>query len=401
MSIELTGESQFNKGTCIKVIGVGGGGGNAVAHMIACNVQGVEFICANTDAQALNAIPAHRLIQLGANGLGAGGKPDRGRAAAEMAIEEIRDAIDGADMLFITAGMGGGTGTGAAPVIARIAREKGILTVGVVTKPFIFEGTPRQKDANAGVAELEAHVDSLVVVLNDKLQEVLGDDVLQSEAFDYANDVLKHAVGGLAEIINVKAVINVDFEDVRTVLEETGKAVMGTAVASGPERAHLAAEKAVVCPLLEGLDIKGVKAMVVLISGSVHSLQVKEVHLAMQTINSYTSPDVRTIIGTAYDETIGDQIRVTVIATGLSRVQPKQVVYSPPTQVGGVRSLVPADPVQLHGKPSTNLPSRGANTPNPWHKSRDGLQSASPVSAVSGARTEDFSIPTFLRKQMD
>ncbi|OYU43056.1 MAG: cell division protein FtsZ, partial [Burkholderiales bacterium PBB4] len=215
MSIEMIEEEAFNQGTQIKVIGVGGGGGNAVEHMISTAVGGVEFICANTDAQALTRSTAHKVIQLGGNGLGAGGKPDKGCEAAKMAEAEIRAAIDGAHMLFITAGMGGGTGTGAAPVIARVAKEMGILTVGVVTKPFDFEGGRRMSNADAGLAELEANVDSLIVVLNEKLLEVLGDDVTQDEAFAQANDVLKNAVGGIAEIINVPGHVNVDFEDVR------------------------------------------------------------------------------------------------------------------------------------------------------------------------------------------
>ncbi|MFZ4481629.1 MAG: cell division protein FtsZ, partial [Rhodoferax sp.] len=212
MPIEMIEEATFNQGTQIKVIGVGGGGGNAVAHMIGCAVQGVEFICANTDAQALSRSDAHKSIQLGSSGLGAGSMPDKGREAAELALDDIRAAIDGAHMLFITAGMGGGTGTGAAPVIARVAREMGILTVGVVTKPFDFEGGRRMSNADNGLAELEANVDSLIVVLNEKLLEVLGDDITQDQAFAHANDVLKNAVGGIAEIINVPGHVNVDFE---------------------------------------------------------------------------------------------------------------------------------------------------------------------------------------------
>jgi cell division protein FtsZ len=252
MGIEMIEVEEFNQGTQIKVIGVGGGGGNAVEHMIACSVQGVEFVTANTDAQALSRSAAHKTIQLGTSGLGAGSKPDKGRDSAHNAEDEIRAAIDGAHMLFITAGMGGGTGTGAAPVIARIAREMGILTVGVVTKPFEFEGARRMSNADSGLAELEANVDSLIVVLNEKLLEVLGDDVTQDEAFAHANDVLKNAVGGIAEIINVPGHVNVDFEDVRTVMGEPGKAMMGTAAANGPDRARIAAEQAVACPLLEG-----------------------------------------------------------------------------------------------------------------------------------------------------
>ena len=244
MAIEMI--ESFDEGTKIKVIGVGGGGGNAVEHMLAQGVQNVEFLCANTDAQALNRSKAHNLIQLGDNGLGAGGKPEKGKAAAEEAEARIREAIEGAHMVFITAGMGGGTGTGAAPIVAKVAKDMGILTVGVVTKPFEFEGARRMKQADAGTVELEANVDSLIVVLNEKLLEVLGDDVTQDQAFAHANDVLRNAVGGISDIIHMDAQVNVDFEDVKTVMTEPGKAMMGTATATGPDRAMKAAEGAVV-----------------------------------------------------------------------------------------------------------------------------------------------------------
>ena len=255
MPIEMIEE--FDQGTQIKVIGVGGGGGNAVEHMISQGVQGVEFICANTDAQALNRSSAGTLVQLGKTGLGAGSKPEMGRQSAQEAVDRIKESIAGAHMLFITAGMGGGTGTGAAPVIARAAKEMGILTVGVVTKPFEFEGQRRGKQADDGVAELEANVDSLIVVLNEKLLEVMGDDVTQEQAFAHANDVLKNAVGGISDIIHIPGLVNVDFEDVKTVMSEPGKAMMGTATAGGPDRATKAADQAVACPLLEGIDLVG------------------------------------------------------------------------------------------------------------------------------------------------
>src|SRR5256885_6425871 len=238
VAIEMIEE--FDLGTQIKVIGVGGGGGNAVHHMIAQGVQGVEFICANTDAQALNRSASHQLIQLGSTGLGAGAKPEAGREPGEEAVDRIRQSIHGANMLFITAGMGGGTGTGAAPVIARVAKEMGILTVGVVTKPFDFEGARRMKAADAGLAELEANVDSLIVILNEKLLDVLGDDVTQDQAFAHANDVLKNAVGGISDIIHIPGLVNVDFEDVKTVMSEPGKAMMGTAGRNPPHPAHKA-----------------------------------------------------------------------------------------------------------------------------------------------------------------
>jgi cell division protein FtsZ len=319
MTIEMIEVEEFNQGTQIKVIGVGGGGGNAVAHMMERGVQGVQFVCANTDAQALQRSNAHKIIQLGTSGLGAGSKPDKGREAAELAVDDIRAAIDGAHMLFITAGMGGGTGTGAAPVIARVAKEMGILTVGVVTKPFDWEGGRRMTNADAGLTELEANVDSLIVVLNEKLLDVLGEDVTQDEAFAQANDVLKNAVGGISEIINEYGGVNVDFEDVRTVMGEPGKAMMGTAAAAGPDRARIAAEQAVACPLLEGIDLSGAKGVLVLVTASKGSLKLNESKLAMNTIRAYASPDAHVIYGAAYDDTLGDEMRVTVVATGLSR----------------------------------------------------------------------------------
>jgi len=226
-------------GTVIKVVGVGGAGGNAVEHMIRRNVQGVEFICANTDHQALSRSAAPNIIQLGATGLGAGSRPEAGRQAATEARERIADALRGAHMVFITAGMGGGTGTGAAPIVAEVARELGVLTVAVVSKPFDFEGPKRMKVAEAGLAELEEKVHSLIVILNNKLEEVLGEDAEMNECFRAADDVLHNACAGIAEIINVPGLINVDFEDVKTVMSEHGKAMMGTAMASGPDRARL------------------------------------------------------------------------------------------------------------------------------------------------------------------
>ncbi|HOE41309.1 MAG TPA: cell division protein FtsZ [Rhodoferax sp.] len=421
MSIELIDEEEFNQGTQIKVIGVGGGGGNAVAHMIASAVQGVEFICANTDAQALSTSDAHRVIQLGTSGLGAGSKPDKAREAAEIAIDHIREAIDGAHMLFITAGLGGGTGTGAAPVIARVAREMGILTVGVVTKPFEFEGKRRMDNADGGVAELEANVDSLIVVLNEKLLEVLGDEATQDEAFAHANDVLKNAVGGIAEIINVPGHVNVDFEDVRTVMGEPGKAMMGTAVAAGPDRARIAAEHAVACPLLEGIDLSGAKGVLVLITAAKGSLKLSESKLAMNTIRAYASPDAHVIYGTAYDDHLVDQIRVTVVATGLSRqqgVRPKLVVTQQPDLKRTGTHDAPFEVSAQNGS-NTGVPSGGMvstagglgrsgqpdygdlRTPSVWRRPHDRTTAAAKVDALSSGGMDDFEIPAFLRKQAD
>ena len=333
----------------ITVIGVGGAGGNAIANMIEAQIEGVDFIVANTDAQALNASIAEHRIQLGPDitqGLGAGSRPEVGRAAAEETLAEIERALDGVHMVFIAAGMGGGTGTGAAPIVAKVAKEMGILTVGVVTKPFEFEGGRRMSNADQGMQELEANVDSLIVVLNEKLLELPGgEDMTQDEAFAHANDVLKNAVGGIAEIINVPGHVNVDFEDVRTVMGEPGKAMMGTAMAKGPDRARIAAEQAVACPLLEGIDLSGAKGVLVLVTAAKGSLKLSESKLAMSTINAYASPDAHVIYGAAYDESLGDQLRVTVIATGLSparRVQtPIQVVHSAPVQRTGTLNGYP------------------------------------------------------------
>jgi cell division protein FtsZ len=398
MTIEMIEE--FDLGTQIKVMGVGGGGGNAVEHMIAQGVQGVEFVCANTDAQALNRSAAHHLIQLGSSGLGAGAKPDVGRAAAAEAEGRIRQAIEGAHMLFLTAGMGGGTGTGAAPVIARVAREMGILTVGVVTKPFEFEGPRRMKAADAGLAELEANVDSLIVILNDKLLDVLGDDVTQDQAFAFANDVLKNAVGGISDIIHIPGLVNVDFEDVKTVMSEPGKAMMGTATASGPDRAAKAAESAVACPLLEGIDLSGARGVLVLIAANRNTFKLSESRNVMNTIRRYAADDAHVIYGTAYDENLGDQLRVTVIATGLSPAKRQQapisVVHSAPALRTGTDGLpILTQPVHP-GQPQQDYAAM--NTPSVW---RNGRTAAAKVDALVSNGMDEIEIPAFLRKQAD
>ena len=406
MTIEMIESEEFNQGTQIKVIGVGGGGGNAVEHMIARAVQNVEFVCANTDAQALANSSAHRTIQLGTSGLGAGSKPDMGKQAAEQAEEAIRQAIQGSHMLFITAGMGGGTGTGAAPVIARVAKEMGILTVGVVTKPFEWEGGRRMKNADQGLVELEANVDSLIVVLNEKLLEVLGDDITQDEAFAYANDVLKNAVGGIAEIISETGQVNVDFEDVRTVMGEPGKAMMGTATASGPDRARIAAEQAIACPLLDGIDLSGARGVLVLITASKGSLKLSESRLAMGTINAYASKDSHVIVGAAYDDSLGDEIRVTVVATGLSRAgarrQPISIVQ------GGLRTGTDGVDYQMpNAGVAMSIPSMAGSAqkyeslavPSVWRTNR--THATARVDALSSGGMEEMEIPAFLRKQAD
>src|SRR3954466_13802250 len=263
-------------GPVIKVVGVGGAGGNAVNHMIGKGVEGVEFIAVNTDAQVLARNQARNQIQIGSSGLGAGAKPEEARAVAMEERSLLRESLEGANMVFITAGMGGGTGTGAAPVVAEVAREMGILTVAVVTKPFSFEGSKRMRIAERGIEELGPHVDSLIVILNDKLEEVLGEDVTQEDAFCAADDVLNNAVAGIAEIINNPGLVNVDFQDVRTVMSEQGMAMMGSAMASGIDRARIAAEQAIACPLLEGVNLAGARGVLVNITASKPSLKLRE-----------------------------------------------------------------------------------------------------------------------------
>jgi cell division protein FtsZ len=300
--------------------------------------------------------------------------------------------------------MGGGTGTGAAPVIARIAKDMGILTVGVVTKPFDFEGKRRMDNADEGMKELEASVDSLIVVLNEKLLELPGgEDMTQDEAFSHANDVLKNAVGGIAEIINVPGHVNVDFEDVRTVMGEPGKAMMGTAAASGPDRARIAAEQAVACPLLEGVDLKGARGVLVLISAAKGSLKLSESKQAMNTIRDCASEDAHVIYGTAYDESLGDQIRVTVVATGLAKAGARRA--SPPLQV--LRTGTDNAPFMMGGQeavaPTLNTTSpaaaNGVNIPAYWRNNR--THAATRVDGMSAAGMDDIEIPAFLRKQAD
>jgi cell division protein FtsZ len=311
-------EQTSQEGAVIKVIGVGGCGGNAVEHMIIRGLNGVEFICANTDAQALRRSTAQMQLQLGSNltrGLGAGAKPEIGRDAAMEDRDRIGELIDGADMLFITAGMGGGTGTGAAPVIADIAKTMGILTVAVVTRPFNFEGK-RQRVAQAGIEELSKKVDSLIIIPNNKLMEVLGDDVSLLDAYAAANDVLHSAVSGIAEVINNAGLVNVDFADVRTVMGEVGMAMMGSATAGGVDRARLAAQQAVKSPLLEDINLLGARGVLVNITASA-GLKMKEYHEVMNTIKEFTAEDAMVIVGTVIDDAMEDRLRVTMVATGL------------------------------------------------------------------------------------
>ncbi len=302
----------------IKVIGVGGGGGNAVQHMVASGIDGVDFICANTDAQALHKVEGAMSLQIGGNitkGLGAGANPDIGRQAALEDRERIQEAIMGADMVFVTAGMGGGTGTGAAPVVAQIARDMGILAVGVVTKPFVFEGANRMKVAMHGINELSQHVDSLITIPNDKLLSVYGREFDLMNAFKGANDVLHNAVQGITELITHPGVINVDFADVRTVMSQNGMGMMGSGLAGGVDRAREAAEAAVASPLLEDVNISGARGILVNVTGT--NLTLGEFEDIGAIISSFASEEAIVVMGTAIDEGLQDELRVTVVATGL------------------------------------------------------------------------------------
>ena len=370
----------------IKVIGVGGCGGNAVDHMINNGVQGVEFICANTDAQALKRNQAKVQLQLGSSvtkGLGAGANPDIGREAALEDRERIAEMIEGADMLFITAGMGGGTGTGAAPVVAQVAKELGILTVAVVTKPFSFEGK-RLRVALEGMEALSKYVDSLIVIPNEKLMQVLGDDITMLDAFKAANNVLHGAVAGIAEVINCPGLVNVDFADVKTVMSEMGMAMMGSAQAAGPERARIAAEQAVASPLLEDVNLAGARGVLVNITASM-SLKMREVHEVMNTIKGFTADDATVIVGTVIDENMHDDLRVTMVATGLGspvnrqQSKPLSVIKTGTDHFSG--EVVNYDEL---------------DQPAVMRKRRDAT-----IEAMKQSGVDMLDIPAFLRKQAD
>ena len=327
----------------ISVIGVGGAGGNAVANMIQADVQGVDFIVANTDAQALNTSSADRRIQLGlkiTQGLGAGSRPEIGRAAAEESIDDIQQALEGAHMCFLAAGMGGGTGTGAAPVIAKAARDRGILTVGVVTKPFAFEGARRGRSADSGIEELQQHVDTLIVIPNQNLFRLANSDTTFKEAFEMADEVLQQGVRGITDLMVMPGLINLDFADVRSVMGEMGKAMMGTGEAAGDNRAIEAAEKAISNPLLDGVSMKGAKGVIISITGG-EDMRLMEVDEAASHIKELVDPDANIIWGSAFNDDLQGKIRVSVVATGIeaevgAQPQPAKVFTFP------TRSTAPA-----------------------------------------------------------
>ena len=374
-------------GTNIKVIGIGGAGGNAIDHMIRNGVGGVEFIAMNTDAQALGRCSAKHQIQLGSSGLGAGAKPEAGTAAALENRELIRESLAGANMVFLTAGMGGGTGTGAAPVVAEIAKEMGILTVAVVSKPFVFEGK-RMRVAETGIESLAKHVDSLIVILNEKLMEVLGEDVSMKEAFRAADDVLYNAVAGIAEIINCPGLVNVDFEDVKTVMSEMGMAMMGSAFASGVDRARLAAEQAVASPLLEGVSLSGARGVLVNITAS-EALKMREVNEVMNTVRGFAADEATIIFGAVYDEDLGENLRVTVVATGLGNAVPAKQ-QKPQLVITRATGTDHAAPLQTLDYNNLEVPA--------VIRRRD---RQAQVDAMTQQGIDRLDIPAFLRKQAD
>jgi len=388
-------------GTVIKVVGVGGAGGNAVQHMINKGVSGVEFIAANTDAQALAVSSAHNIIQIGESGLGAGMRPEVGRQLAEQTRTRIEDSLRGAHMVFIAAGMGGGTGTGAAPIVAEVAKSMGALTVAVVSKPFSYEGQKCMDVAEAGLEELSKHVDSLIIILNEKLEDIYEDESML-EWMKHADDVLNNAVAGIAEIINVPGHINVDFNDVKTIMSEQGKAMMGTATASGVDRARIAAEQAVASPLLDGIDLSGAKGVLVNVTAS-RGLKGKEIKEVMAAVRAFAAPDASIAQGIAYDDEMGDEIRVTVVATGLGKakkmqlVQPQQVLrtgtYNAPMMAGTAQVTA-----GVHmGHASTAAADVGMKQPAVWRRE----QASEQVQAMQRNGVETYDIPAFLRKQAD
>jgi len=367
----------------IKVIGVGGGGGNAVHHMINNQVEGVEFICANTDAQALHNLKAKTILQMGSNitkGLGAGANPEIGRQAALEDRDEIAEILSGADMVFITAGMGGGTGTGAAPIVAEVAREMGILTVAIVTRPFPFEGKKRSKIAEEGIQLLKEHVDSLITIPNEKLLDVLGKEATLLDAFKAANDVLLGAVKGIADLIMNPGMINVDFADVKTVMSEMGMAMMGTGTAVGADRAREAAEAAIRSPLLEDVNLQGARGILVNITAG-ENLSLGEFSEVGDTIEEFASDDATVVVGTVIDPSLENEMRVTVVATGLGDKHAK-----PTKVVDNTNRGITPDYRQL-------------DKPAVMRRQASSRASA----AVVGADTDmDYlDIPAFLRKQAD
>ena len=390
----------FNGNAVIKVFGIGGGGGNAVDHMVRSGLKGVQFICANTDMQALKKMSAPTLLQLGGEltrGLGAGAQPEVGRQAALEDRDRIREALNGADMVFITAGMGGGTGTGGAPVVAEVAREMGILTVGVVTKPFPFEGK-RMKLAEHGIDELSQHVDSLITIPNAKLLTVLG-KVSLLDAFKAANNVLLNAVQGISDMITRPGLINVDFADVRTVMSEQGLAMMGTGSAKGEDRARIATELAIHSPLLDDIQLEGARGLLVSVAAN-ESLGLDDFNTVGEIVNHLTSSEAHVVIGTILDPDLGDEIRVTVVATGLSKTAPR-------ASAGAQASAATARPRPVMGGAAPTVAPQPAPRPVYDDYEQPAINRRPPAPAPAAAAkpaaksSELLNVPAFLRRQQN
>jgi len=382
-------DDQSSQNAKIKVIGVGGGGGNAINNMIVKGLNNVEYIALNTDAQALKLNSADICIQVGkslTSGLGAGARPEIGREAVEENRHEIEEAIDGADMVFITAGMGGGTGTGGAPIVAGIAKRKGILTVGVVTTPFVCEGKVRSKFAMEGILELKKNCDTVIVIPNERLMDVSNEDTTLVQAFEMANEVLYGATRGISDLILMPGVINLDFADVKTTMLDGGAAIMGSAIASGPDRAEIAARAAISSPLLDGVSIRGARNVLVNISGS-EGLGLREINLATSVINLEAGEDAEIIMGTVLDNDYGDELRVTVIATGFEVTSSHQG-----TKVTSSRKNMDASPSKpMSSAPKVSIPtvdSIGTRVPsrrsNEFYRGENNLKK--------------MDVPSFIRK---
>lgn len=390
----------YSQEAVIKVIGVGGGGGNAVTHMLHENLEGVDFICANTDMQALNKSGVSALLPIGSEltkGLGAGANPQVGQQAALEDRERIKEQLQGADMVFITAGMGGGTGTGAAPVVAEISKELGILTVAVVTKPFRFEGGRRQQAAEMGIKALRESVDSLITIPNDKLVPVLGSNMTLLDAFKAANDVLLHAVQGISELITKPGLINVDFADVRTVMAEMGLAMMGSGSATGDDRARVAAETALQSPLLEDVNLTGAKGILVNITAGM-DMSIGEFDEVGTTVREYADDDATVVVGTVIDQDMGDELKVTVVATGIGgeEEQKRPVVRKPEMEV--------VKPVKVVGSDVVNPVAETSGSYGEYDNPtviRNNSRTAQQEEPKSNAGMEYLDIPAFLRKQND
>lgn len=386
----------YSQNAVIKVIGVGGGGGNAVEHMLAGSIEGVEFICANTDAQALKSSSARTILQLGTDitkGLGAGANPEVGQQAALEDRERIMAVLEGTDMVFITAGMGGGTGTGAAPVVAQVAKELGVLTVAVVTRPFPFEGRKRAMVAEAGIKELSAHVDSLIIIPNEKLLTVLGRDVSLLDAFKAANGVLYSAVQGISELITRPGLINVDFADVTTVMQEMGMAMMGAGKAKGEGRARKAAMEAISSPLLEDIDLSGSRGILVNMTAGM-DLTIGEFEEMGDVIEEFASENATVVVGTVLDPEMKDELRVTVIATGVGPVNAQRQERVPPIKV------VPPKTPSTPDKPSKISDYKEYDKPTVTRRNTSDLHEHSSESQETQAE-KYLDIPAFLRRQAD